>query len=181
MADEEATSNKGYVHIYTGRGKGKTTAAAGQLVRAAGHGMEGRFITFFKGDEFDRGLVNALDDLQIPVINFVSQHPGFDQDHEQDVLRETKEGAKFINNIYNSKHQLDILVLDEIITGVRDDLIQEDDLLGLIRDKPYSLELILTGRGASSTLIEFADLVSRIVNEKHYWEKGVEARKGIEY
>lgn len=173
---------KGLIQIYTGSGKGKTTAAVGQAVRAAGHGLKPRLVYFHKNPEKWRyGEFKKLEELGIKSEGFAKKHPHFFEGvSEKKMRKESVEGLKHIRNIFK-KDEIDLLILDEILISYRDGYLEEEELLQLLEDKPEDLEVILTGRGASEKLIEAADLVSRMENVKHPLEKGVGSRKGIDY
>jgi cob(I)alamin adenosyltransferase len=171
---------KGYVQIYTGNGKGKTTAALGLALRAAGHGLKSTIIQFMKGQHYcELESVKKLKDL-ITIEQF--GHPQFcrltDPPDAADVERALRALIR-IREIISAK-ACDVLIIDEATTAVMYNLIKESDLLGLINDKPSGMELVMTGRGATAALIEAADLVTEMKDIKHYYNKGVQARKGIE-
>ena len=171
---------KGYVQIYTGNGKGKTTAALGLSLRAAGHGLKTIIVQFMKGQHYcELESVNMLKGL-ITIEQF--GHPQFcrltDPPDAADVNR-AQAALMRIREIISTK-ACDVMVLDEATTAVMYNLIKDSDLLGLIKDKPAGMELVLTGRGATPALIEAADLVTEMKDIKHYYNKGVQARKGIE-
>jgi cob(I)alamin adenosyltransferase len=170
----------GLVHIYTGNGKGKTTAAMGAIVRAAGHGLRVLLVSFMKGD-YAYGEYNTLARIpNVEVSLFGSRHlldPANikPEDKEQAGLalakaREAAESGKY-----------DMVVLDEVNVALGYNLIDADGVISLIKDKPSDVELILTGRYADDRLIELADLVTEMVKVKHPFDNGIEARKGIEY
>lgn len=172
----------GYVHIYTGNGKGKTTAAAGLCARAAGRGLRCAFIQFMKKTE--TGEMFSFEKMDPPVI--FEQYGSGDfivTVNEQSVLKEKRfaeEGfdrAKkiLIEGLY------DIVVLDEIVTLTMFKLVDEESILDLIDLNNGRAELILTGRCAGEALIRRADLVTEMKEVKHYYNSGIPARSGIEY
>jgi cob(I)alamin adenosyltransferase len=170
---------KGYIHIYTGPGKGKTTAALGLGLRAAGAGLKVHMIQFMKGRRYSE--LDALE--KIP--NFtISQH-GRDEfvskeNPEQiDIDLAQKGFAKAQEVIKNGK--CDMVILDEINVAIDYNLVPLDDLLKLIEEKPEKLELILTGRYAHPELVKMADLVTEMLEIKHPYQTGVQARKGVDY
>ncbi len=173
---------KGLIQIYTGNGKGKTTAAVGQAVRAIGQGLEVEFVYFHKNpEEWDYGELKELGNLGIKVKGFAKKHPHFYEDTSEETMREESlKGIEYISNIFN-ENSIDILILDEIIISLRDGYLREKEILDLLSEKPENIEVILTGRGATEKLIEKADLVSEIKNVKHPFQEGLESRKGIDY
>jgi cob(I)alamin adenosyltransferase len=148
---------KGLIQVYTGTGKGKSTAAIGQAVRAAGHGFKVGFLSFFKDPEaFGYGEYKSLENLGIRIFLFA----------KKELIRNPS---------------WDMLVLDEVNIALRDGFLKEEDILSLLNAKPDKLELVLTGRGVTEKIIEMADLVSEIREVKHPYSRGVKSRKGIEY
>ncbi|MEW6674525.1 MAG: cob(I)yrinic acid a,c-diamide adenosyltransferase [Nitrospirota bacterium] len=173
---------KGFIQIYTGDGKGKTTAAVGLAVRAGGHNLKVCYVYFHKDPEkWEYGEHRVLEKIGVDIFGFAKKHPHFRKEIDPaDIRKECLEGIEFIKRIYQEK-KYDILILDEIIISLRDGFLKEEEVLGILDSKPEDLELILTGRGASEKIIERADLVSEIKKIKHPFDKGVQRRKGIEY
>jgi len=173
---------RGLVQVYTGDGKGKSTAAIGQAVRAAGHGFKVGFVSFFKDPEaFGCGEYEPLQKLGIKTSFFARRHPHFYKDLSFDgVRRECLRGLEFIKGLF-ADETWDMLVLDEINIALRDGFLEEEKILSLLELKPQKLELILTGRGATEGIIEKADLVSEVKKLKHPYEQGIRGRGGIEY
>ena len=169
---------KGYVHIYTGDGKGKTTSAIGLAIRAAGYGMRSYIGQFMKGMHY--GELDAL--KAIPLIT-IEQFGGDCCIRKEDVtekeVKQAKDGLTRAKAVIRSK-EYDLVILDEIIVSIWFELLTESDVLALLDECPDHLELVLTGRRATRALIDRADLVSEIKNVKHYFDRGVLARKGIE-
>ncbi|HHO76587.1 MAG TPA: cob(I)yrinic acid a,c-diamide adenosyltransferase [Deltaproteobacteria bacterium] len=171
---------RGYVHIYSGNGKGKTTAALGLALRSAGHGLRSTIVQFMKGQHYSElDAVHMLGGL-VSIEQF--GHPEFcriiDPPDPEDVKRALS-ALKRLHEIMNAR-TCDILIADEMITAGMFKLITQDDILGLIESKPDGMELILTGRGATDKVIAAADLVTEMKEIKHYYAQGVHARKGIE-
>ena len=171
----------GYTHIYTGDGKGKTTAALGLCFRAAGHGMSSMIIQFMKGQ--DTGEINAagMTGGLISIEQYGS--PKLLLDNRPDIFEEHRSGAmKGYNRAMEllKKDEYRILVLDEILNLLNFKMIDVQMVIDLIRVKPGHVELILTGRGAPDELVRLADLVTEMREIKHYYSEGVKARKGIE-
>jgi len=169
---------RGYVQVYTGNGKGKTTAAFGLALRAAGAGLKvyiGQFLK--KGEYSELNSINRFKDL-IKVEQFGGKRYIGQEIREED--RElAKKGFKKIKEIIFSG-EYDVVILDEINVALYYRLLSEEDLINLIKNKPSDVELVLTGRYASSQIIKIADLVTEMRKIKHYFSKGVTARKGIE-
>ena len=172
--------NRGYVQVYTGNCKGKTTAALGLAFRAMGHGFKTYIGQFMKGQAY-----GEIESAKVCSSCITLEQYGKDTFiHVQDPpdtedLKMAQDGlAKARLAMLSGKY--DIVILDEIITAHRFHLITLDDMLNVIKDKPQDIELVMTGRYAPEELIEAADLVTEMVEVKHYYEKGVPAREGIE-
>jgi cob(I)alamin adenosyltransferase len=169
---------KGYVQIYTGNGKGKTTAALGLALRAAGAGLRVYFAQFIKNTKTSEH--KALAKLQDNVT--VKQYgKGFimGKKPSRADIQAARDGYEEIKNILK-KSQYDVVILDEANVAVRYGLLTAQDLLELMALKPGSVELIITGRYADEKVMAAADLVTEMREVKHYWEQGVTARRGIE-
>ena len=171
---------RGRVQIYTGNGKGKTTAALGLALRAAGHGFKTHIGQFLKGQVY--GELAAAKKLS-PLLK-IEQYgrKGFyhvTEDPDQDDIRRARNGLKKSLKAMLSK-DFRIVVLDEINVAVYFKLLEEKEILDFIDQKPKSVELILTGRYAPPSFIDKADLVTEMKEIKHYFHNGVKARKGIE-
>lgn len=173
---------KGLIQVYTGAGKGKSTAAIGQAARAAGHGFKVGFVSFFKDpDAFGYGEYRSLEKLGVKTFLFARKHPHFYKElNTDDVCQECARGVEFIKGLFQDP-SWDMLVLDEINIAVRDGFLKEEDVLSLMEAKPEKLELVLTGRGVTDKIIEKADLVSEVKEVKHPYSQGVKSRKGVEY
>lgn len=171
---------KGLVQVYTGNGKGKTSAAFGLALRAVGNGFKVLIIQFIKGG-FDYGelhVVKALPNTELRAFGrgkFIEKTPPGKED-----IKLAKEGFDFAKKMVKSG-DFDVVILDEINVAIHLKLLKVDDLLALIRSKPAYVELILTGRNAPSEIIGVADLVTEMREVKHPFASGVSARKGIEY
>ena len=170
--------SKGYVQIYTGDGKGKTTAALGLALRASGHGMRTYVGQFMKGQPY--GELDALRD-----------HPHITVEQYGDVrcirreqvtpehIAQARRGLERAREALLSG-QYGLVVLDEVNVTVSFGLLTVDEVLSLLDARPAHVEVILTGRRAPRELIERADLVTEMREIKHYYRQGVTARKGIE-
>lgn len=170
----------GITQVYTGEGKGKTTAAFGLALRAIGCGLNVYIIQFIKGG-FDYGelhIVNELPRLKLATYGRGQFIEGGNPTEED--LRLAREAFEHSKKVIQS-NEYDIVVLDEINVAVALKLLEVEEVLALIEDKPENVELVLTGRGAPDAIIEAADLVTEMVLIKHPFNKGMEARKGIEY
>ena len=180
MSDCNSILEKGYVQVYTGNCKGKTTAALGLAFRAMGRGFKTYIGQFMKGQKYGELEAAQMVKPYITIEQFGKdtfihvQDPPHDEDVKmaQDGLTKTR--AAMLSCQYN------IVVFDEIITSHFFKLVSLDDLLNIIEDKPEQVEVVMTGRYAPKELIEAADLVTEMVEVKHYYEKGVAARDGIE-
>lgn len=168
---------KGYVQVYTGNGKGKTTASIGLAVRAAGAGLSVYIVQFLKrGDYSEIKAFSKFKNIfvkQYGLGNFVKDKPS-----EEDI-KAAKKGLKKLQEILAAgKH--DLVIAEEANVAVKCNLFKEEELLDLIDQKPAHVELIITGRGATQAVMDRADLVSEIKEIKHYYKQGVTARVGIE-
>lgn len=169
---------KGYVHVFTGNGKGKTTAAIGLSIRAAGAGMRVFFGQFIKQGEYSEiKALKRFEDLitieQFGLGRFTNEKP------ELEDIQAARKGLDRARQVMASG-QYDMVILDEANVAVKFGLIQVQELLGLIINKPEPLELVITGRYASPRIIEMADMVTEFQAKKHYYERGTKARVGIE-
>lgn len=174
-------NKKGLVLVYTGNGKGKTTAALGLALRAVGHEEEVFIIQFMKGDE-KYGEVQAIKQyfpkvqlVQKGLNTFVKKgHPS-----SQD-LKLAKEGLNLARDVISSG-KYDLVILDEINVAVNYGLLTEQDILNLITLKPDFTTLVLTGRYVSEKIMEQADMISEVKEIKHHYHQGIAAQSGIEY
>ena len=169
---------KGYIHIYTGDGKGKTTAALGLALRAAGAGFSVYFAQFLKKGNYSeiKALERYSDRITLEQFGLGRLIRG--KPHKEDI-EAAAIGLQRIKAVMAAgEHRL--VVLDEANVAVACGLFSMHALLEIIDLKPDGLELVVTGRGAAPEIIERADLVSEIKSLKHYFEKGVQARVGIE-
>jgi len=169
---------KGKVHVYTGDGKGKTTAALGLSIRAAGAGLRVFIAQFIKADEYSEiKALKRFSDLitveQFGLGGFIGGNPSSGD------IEAAQKGAARVKEIISSGNY-DVVVLDEANIAVKYKLFSEQDLLDIIDAKSKNIELVITGRDAAPKIIEKADLVTQMKAVKHYFQNGVEARVGIE-
>lgn len=168
----------GLVHIYTGNGKGKTTASMGLAVRAAGAGLRVLVSQFLKGR--DTGELASLKALHIPVLRTDVKKfiPYMDEQEKAECRAQQQE---CFHKVSEQAASYDLIVMDEVIGAAAMGMLDSAELLDFVRTKPSSTELVLTGRDAPQELIDCADYVSEIRCIRHPYEKGVHARKGIEF
>ena len=171
---------RGLVQIFTGDGKGKTSAALGTVLRALGHGLRA-YVAFFMKGSYPNGEYNILSQLaNVNAARFGSS--GFV--NPANVKPEEKEQARLALAAAREamlSGNYDLVVLDEVNLAVAWKLIELYEVVRLISDKPQNVELILTGRQADTELVKLADLVTEVLKIKHPYDKGVMARKGIDY
>jgi cob(I)alamin adenosyltransferase len=170
---------RGYVQVYTGDGKGKTTASLGLVLRALGQGLRPAVLQFMKADP-SWGEIVSLKGLGVPVEQCGLDHwvrVGKVTDEDRAAAAEGFARARAL--IQSGEY--DVVVLDELVTALFFELIPLQSVLDLVRDKPERVELVITGRRAPKELIAAADLVTEMRPLKHYFEAGVKARPGIEY
>lgn len=178
--EEEGVTMKGFVQCYTGNGKGKTTAAIGLAIRAAGWGKHSIIIQFLKGQKSGEQIaLKRFNDL-ITIETYGSKNfyiPG-NNDTEHKAL---------VHKAYNRCMEVcgdsfyEIIICDEILTALHFKLITMKDIIALIQTRRNDAELILTGIGLPKKLHPYCDLITEMKDTKHYYEKGVNARKGIEW
>ena len=177
--------NRGYVQVYTGDGKGKTTAAMGLALRALGQGKTVDITMFTKGGD-NYGEVKAFNKLQPELRKNLSlNQAGLDRivytsnetENDRIIMQKGWQRAKEVIN----SGKTDIVILDEMNIAIDLNMVDEKDVIETLKNKPKNVEVVLTGRNAHQNIIDVADLVSNIQPIKHYWNKGVQAREGIEY
>lgn len=182
----KAVLEKGLVQVYTGDGKGKTTAAFGLALRAAGQGNKVLIYQFLKPPSIDIGERFAL---QLGAVRIRLEAINLPWDMAKS-LKDRKKSAQMKNAIKDvierlaqtaEKRFYDVLILDEIIFCLSQELAEFQDIKNLIERRDPAVEIVLTGRGASKELIAMADLVTDMKNVKHPFDKGMAARRGIEF
>ncbi len=171
---------KGLIQVYTGNGKGKTSAAFGLALRAAGRGLKVYIIQFIKGG-FDYGelyVVEKIPNVTLKAFGrgkFITEKPPKKED-----IKLAEQALQLAKEVVRSG-EYNIVVLDEINVALDLELIGLEEVLELIKSKPTHVELVLTGRNASDKIIEAANLVSEVREIKHPFKEGYKSRKGIEY
>ena len=171
---------KGYIQVYTGKGKGKTTAAFGLALRAAGAGMKVFIAQFVKGREYSelksiRKFEGLITVRQYGRESFISEKNG---PEKEDIILATEGLNEVMEILKSGEYQL--VILDEANIAVHFKLFPVSELLKIIDAKPDHVELVITGRNADTRVLEKADLVTEMRAVKHYYDIGVQARTGIE-
>ncbi|HHV98238.1 MAG TPA: cob(I)yrinic acid a,c-diamide adenosyltransferase [Clostridiaceae bacterium] len=174
---------QGLVHIYTGNGKGKTSAAVGLGIRACGRGFKVLMVQFLKGTETGEAI--TIEKLA-PMFTihrgkstgkFTWQMSSEEKEYEKNVQNELLDYARKAA----ASGQWQMVILDEIMAAIKSEMVKVEDVVSLIKDRHRDVEIVLTGRNAPNELIELADYVSEINEVKHPMNKGIAARKGIEF
>ncbi|HXV66559.1 MAG TPA: cob(I)yrinic acid a,c-diamide adenosyltransferase [Nitrosopumilaceae archaeon] len=173
----------GLVIVYTGGGKGKTTASLGMALRAVGHGHKICMIQFIKGS-WSYGEMNSVKRLE-PELEFIISGKGFvgiidDKSPKEDHIKIAQEAIKISKQKIKSG-KYDLVILDEINYAVNLGLVDIKDVISLIKSKPEKLNLVLTGNHAKPEIIELADLVTEMKEIKHPFKSGIKAKKGIDF
>lgn len=181
--EKESSLNDGIVIVYTGNGKGKTTASLGVALRAIGHGLRVCMVQFIKG-EWHYGELNSIKKLE-PDFELIVAGKGFigiiDDDH---AFEEHVRAARTALDIVEQKISLDtfdIIILDEINYAVHLGVLQLADVMKILQNRPKHLSLILTGNHACEEIIMLADLVTEMKEIKHPYKKGIKAKRGIDF
>ncbi len=177
---KKKTQFKGYIQVYTGNGKGKTTAALGLALRAAGYKHKVYIGQFLKGQEYGELLSAKKLSPYITIEQFGRKgfiHVTKDPD-EEDIKRAKRGLKKCLEAMLSRKYR--IIILDEINVAVDLNLITEEEAHEFLDKRPEDVEIILTGRYAPPSFLKRADLVTEMKEKKHYYKKGVKAREGIE-
>jgi len=180
MTETKEDGFRGLVQVYTGNGKGKTTAAFGLSLRALGQGFKVCVIQFMKGNTIYgetqmSGRIDGITLFQFGRIDFVDPENPLQVDYE--------EAGKALNRAREAitGNRYDLVILDEINVALHFKLISVEDVLSLVTVKPDAVELVLTGRYAPKEIVERADLVTEMKEIRHPYQSGVNARRGIEY
>lgn len=170
---------RGYVHLYTGDGKGKTTAAFGLALRTIGHGGRVFVVQFMKRGK--TGEVRALSSLGDSIRIIQTGPSGFlNQDNRDRFVRAARRGLEILREALFSG-EYDLVIADELSVALGLGLIPVEEVIELIARRPDGPELVITGRYAPQELLDAADLVTEMREVKHYYGKGVKARRGIEF
>jgi len=171
---------KGLLIVLTGKGKGKTTSALGMAFRAMGHGFKVCVIQFIKGN-WKYGELESAERFN-DLLDFYVMGKGFTWESEnlEEDIKIAREAWNFAKEIINSgKYKM--IILDELTYLIKYKMVNEDEIVNFLLNRPDDLNVIVTGRDASRSLIESADLVTEMVSIKHPYDSGVKAQKGIEY
>lgn len=176
------SETKGLILVFTGNGKGKTTAALGMGLRAWGQGMKVLVLQFIKGS-WKYGELKAIAQLGTNFVirqlgeGFIQNKNGKTVEEHQDAARAALQAAS--EELTASRY--DLLILDEILYALKFKLISLDDVLTLLNKKPPQLHLVLTGRDAPREIIDRADMVTEMREIKHHYQRGIKAQRGIEF
>lgn len=175
----------GYIQVYTGNGKGKTTASLGLALRALGRGWKVLIVMFTKGGNdygeliFFSTLCPELKD-KVKIVQAGLDRIVYSTNMSADDSKQIQKGWEIAKKaIQNDEYQL--IILDEANIALDLNLIDLNEMIDVLKNKPEEMEIVLTGRNAKEEIIDIAHLVSEIKPVKHYWDKGIKARKGIEF
>jgi cob(I)alamin adenosyltransferase len=175
----------GYIQVYTGDGKGKTTASLGLAMRALGRSWKVLIVMFTKGGD-DYGELNSFRNLSpeisrnLTIVQAGQNRIIYAANKDENDAKAIQEGWALAKKaIRNNKYNL--IILDEANIAIDLGIIDVDEVLDVLKSKPDDMEIVLTGRNAHPKVVEIAHLVSKIEPVKHYWDTGIVARKGIEY
>ncbi len=174
---------RGLIQVYTGDGKGKTTAAIGQGIRAYGNGLKVYMLQFLKGGK--TGELSTIDELGENFKIFRFEKPkdftwNLTKEELEELKLEIKEGYNFILEVIK-ENKCDLLIIDEIMAVLSNKFLTLEEVLYILDNKPENMEIILTGRNVPNEIIEKSNLVTEMKCIKHYFEEGVPAREGIEF
>ncbi|NLN65990.1 MAG: cob(I)yrinic acid a,c-diamide adenosyltransferase [Clostridiaceae bacterium] len=175
---------QGRLHLYIGSGKGKTTAAAGLTIRALGHDMKVLFAQFLKNLETGENIILEGFTDKLCFFRPVQHHTKFLWNMTEQELAQTKEDIRRGWEHLRQQMQTglwDLIVLDEILDCIQCQLLEEEDILKTIKERPEKVEVVCTGRNASQAFYNIADYISVINAVKHPYDEGIKARRGIEY
>jgi len=175
--------DNGLIVIYTGKGKGKTTAALGIVLRAVGHGFKVLMIQFIKGEWYYGELSSA--NRLTPEFEMIAAGKGFigilDDDHEFKEHRKSAQDALILAKEKILSKEYDIIILDEINYAINLKLLSTNQVLELIKIRPKKTSIVLTGNHAPDEIIKAADLVTEMNEIKHPYQQGIKAKRGIDY
>lgn len=173
---------RGLIQVYTGNGKGKTTAALGQGLRSCGRGLKVYMVQFLKGG--DTGELHSVPKLHplFEIFRFERERGFFwtlSEEEKYELKEDIDRGFSFMKKVV-SKVECDVLILDELLGVLSNGLLEVNEVVKLLESKPETMEIIITGRNAPDKILEVADLVTEMKEIKHYFKNGVPAREGIE-
>ena len=171
----------GYVQVYTGDGKGKTTASLGLVLRASGYGQRSWIVSFLKGDP-NYGELRFIRE-HMPMVEYhLAGRPNFvdPNDPDPEDIAIAKQGLQTVREAVASG-DFHVVVCDEVNVAVNLNLVSAEDVLEIVRTRPEHVEVVLTGRDAPQEFLEAADLVTEMRMVKHFYEAGIPARRGIEF
>ena len=171
---------QGLVSVYYGNGKGKTSSAIGVAVRAAGYGLRVLFVQFMKGDERYGEQVFFAENEHVHVHKYGPEWFVDMNNVTEEEKQPSRDALAFVRD-QMAAGNYDVIIMDEINVAARWKLIETQDVVDLIKAKPYAVELILTGRYAPAEFRDLADYVTEFKEEKHPYQRGIIARKGIDY
>ncbi|KGG79963.1 cob(I)yrinic acid a c-diamide adenosyltransferase [Caloranaerobacter azorensis H53214] len=175
--------DKGLIQVYTGDGKGKTTAALGLGLRAVGYGYKVKMVQFLKGRDSGELFSTKKFNGNFEIYRFDKSKKFFwnmNEAEKEELKKKISYAFDFIEETIR-KNDCDILILDEVMGVISNKLVSIDRVLHILDMKPENMEIILTGRNVPEDILDRADLVSEMKMIKHPFEKGIPARKGIEY
>ena len=168
----------GLIHVYTGEGKGKTSAGMGLLVRALGRGLNIKVIQLFKRDTGEQFF---FENSGFKYLQFKPLHPFFKTYNSDELEDLKKQFLEFWKEAIKDIEEYDVVLIDEVGPGIKWEIFSEEIILELMESKPKNTEFILTGRNIPEVIFDKADYVSEVKKIKHTYDKGVFARKGIEF
>lgn len=174
--------NKGLVHIYHGNGKGKTTCSVGLSVRASGTGKKVLFLQFMKtGKSSEISVLEGIPEIDVMYAPRMKKFSFSMSDEEKAGMKEENEA--FLEQVSDriGSGGYDLLVMDECIGAIHKGMLDERMILSLLDSRPEGLEVVMTGRHPSDALLERADYVTEMKKEKHPYDEGIKARRGIEF
>lgn len=175
----DAKKELGLVQVYTGNGKGKTTASLGLAFRASGSGLNVLMVQFLKPQEEYGEQIAAKRFDGFEIVSLGIDHMTSEVTREEDI-RLAKEALDYLSDVLNSD-EYDLIIADEINVAMSWNLLTSEEVIEVLKGRNKNKEVVLTGRGAPDKIIEYADLVTEMVMVKHPFDKGIGARRGIEY
>ena len=173
---------KGLIQVYTGDGKGKTTAALGQGLRSCGRGLKVFMVQFLKGA--DSGELHSIEKLHplFQIFRFERERGFFwtlNEQEKKELKEDIDKGIAFIKKVIQ-ENECDILIIDELLGVLGNKLVTIEEVIEFLKSRPESMEIIMTGRNVPPEIAEIADLITEMKEIKHYFRKGVPSRVGIE-